>query len=97
MPFPRHKYPPPPRWPSQLFSLNPPHRTHRLLVHAYWRAALLLRFAGDPVAFAIKLVDVFSDDPHRTLDISRTVPATASTVDVTSNRNAGTLVIGVAV
>ncbi len=63
----------------------------------YYFRSQLLRFAGDTVAFAIKLVDVFPDDPHRTLDIGRAVTAAARAIDVTSNRNAGTLVIGVAV
>ena len=66
-------------------------------------AAQLLRarggllFAPDSVVFAIKFVDVISDDPDGTLDIGRTVPAAASAIDVASDRNARSFVIGVAV
>ena len=53
-------------------------------------------FAPHAIAVSIKTVDVLSNDSYRALNIGRTVTATPSTVDVTSDRNAGTRVIGVA-
>ena len=54
-------------------------------------------FAPNSILVVIKAVDVISDDGYRTLDIFRAVAAATLTVDVTSDRNAGTGVIGVAV
>lgn len=60
-------------------------------------ARLLLRFAGDPITFAIKLVDVLADDINGTLDVLGSITATASAVNIASDRHAGTLIIGVAI
>jgi hypothetical protein len=56
-----------------------------------------LLFAPDPITVSIKAVDVIADDSYGTGHILRTVPATARTVDIASDRDAGTRVIGVAV
>jgi hypothetical protein len=65
-----------------------------------WRLAMARRRESAPnsIAVSIKVVDVIADDSHRTRNIGRTVTATAtaSTVDITSDRNAGTRVIRVA-
>jgi hypothetical protein len=53
-------------------------------------------FAPSSIAVPIKSIDVISDDSYRTRHIGRTVTATASTVDITRNRNAGIRVVGVA-
>lgn len=53
-------------------------------------------FAPGSIAVSIKPVDVFPDHSCRTGNIGRIVTATASAVDVTNDRNAGTRVIRVA-
>lgn len=55
-----------------------------------------LLFAPNSITVAIKAVDVLSDDSYRTHNIGRAVTATARTIDITSDRNAGARVIGVA-
>lgn len=54
-----------------------------------------LLFAPDSIAVSIKAVDVASDDNYRALHIGRTISATASAVDITGDRDAGTGVVRV--
>jgi hypothetical protein len=73
-----------------------PHHVH-IPAGAVQRVHSGLLFAPSSIAVSIKAVDVIADDSHRTRNIGRTVTATARTVDITGNRNAGTRVIRVAV
>ena len=52
-------------------------------------SAECLSVATNSIAIAIKPINIIADHPDRTLDIRRTVTATACTVNVAGDRNAG--------
>ncbi len=54
-----------------------------------------LLFAPNSIAVSIKAVDVASDDNYRAHHIRRTISATAGTIDITGDRDAGTRVVRV--
>jgi hypothetical protein len=83
--------------PSTRVAAAPKRLYLHIPVGAVQRVHSGLLFAPDSIAVSIKAVDVIADDSYGTGHIFRTVPATALTVDITRDRNAGTRVIGVAV
>lgn len=60
-----------------------------------WPASSRALLAPNSIAVSIKAVDVASDDNYRALHIGRTISATASAVDITGDRDAGTGVVRV--
>ena len=59
------------------------------------RVRRYLRFAGDPVAIAVKLVNVATDHIDRPHHIGRAVATATGAIDIRGNRNAGPRIVRV--